>query len=252
MPAKWRQLWPFLLLVVVCLLLFTVNRPLFLLLNNLNTPWLDPVFLSITHLGNGAVAGMLVLLLFPVRKDMAVKTALAALAGGIIAAVFKEVIAAPRPPAVFGTHIHILGKKMVGHSLPSGHTATAFGLAFGLKGLVSRRTYAASLAAACLVGYSRIYIGAHFPLDVVLGAAAGWTGARLTVRPSDRLLARMHGDSVSVTLPLLALAFTAGTWVALYEPMLPYNPVVLRLIGFGGAAAAAILAFRTLAAGKRS
>jgi undecaprenyl-diphosphatase len=250
MPAKWRKVWPFLLLAAVCLLLYTVNRPLFLLLNNLNTPWLDPVFLSITHLGNGAVAGMLVLLLFPVRKDMAVKTALAALAGGMLAALFKEVIASPRPPAVFGAHIHILGKKMIGNSLPSGHTATAFGLAFGLKGLVPRRAYIAALAAACLVGYSRIYIGAHFPLDVVLGAAAGWTGARLTLRPSDRLLARMHRDSASVTLSLLALAFTAGIWVALYEPMLPYNPVVLKIIGFGGAAAAAVLAVRSLARGQ--
>lgn len=219
-----------------------LNHTLFLFLNGAHHPVFDRLFLSITHLGNGAVATMLVLLWFPLRPRTALKCALAALTAGILAALLKEVIGAPRPPAVFGDHIHVLGRRLTGHSLPSGHTATAFGLAFALKGVVSRSGYRWALLAACLVGYSRIYTGVHFPVDVVAGAVIGWLGARATVPLWERLSPRLDPASRATELTALSLALVSGLWIALYEPMLPYNPVVLRVIGFGGATAAVLMA----------
>ena len=60
----------------------------------------------------------------------------------------------------------------VGSSLPSGHAATSLAGAVILALLVPRAAPALFLLAAA-VAYSRVYVGAHYPLDVVAGAALG-------------------------------------------------------------------------------
>ncbi|MCK4921460.1 MAG: phosphatase PAP2 family protein, partial [Bacteroidales bacterium] len=60
------------------------------------------------------------------------------------------------------------------HSFPSGHTATAFALFFGLSLFVKNQWYKSSLLLfATLIGYSRIYLGQHFPADVIAGSVIG-------------------------------------------------------------------------------
>jgi len=57
-------------------------------------------------------------------------------------------------------------------SLPSLHTANSFAVAFILS-MLDRRLALVAYPAAILVGVSRIYVGAHWPSDVVAGAAWG-------------------------------------------------------------------------------
>src|SRR5204862_3497955 len=58
------------------------------------------------------------------------------------------------------------------HSFPSGHAATAAAAATMLSALYPRGTpFFVVLAAA--IAYSRLYVGVHFPLDVVGGAVIG-------------------------------------------------------------------------------
>jgi len=67
-------------------------------------------------------------------------------------------------------------------SFPSGHTATAFGLAVGLGWLAPRgRWY--FLWVASLVATQRVVFAAHWPSDVAAGAAIGWLTASLLTRP---------------------------------------------------------------------
>lgn len=57
-------------------------------------------------------------------------------------------------------------------SFPSDHAAFAFAAAMVLF-LTSRRAGTATLAFAALAALSRVYVGEHYPLDVVAGAAVG-------------------------------------------------------------------------------
>jgi undecaprenyl-diphosphatase len=57
-------------------------------------------------------------------------------------------------------------------SFPSGHTSSSFACAWVLSRLAPRLTVPL-FALAALIGFSRIYVGVHYPLDVLAGAALG-------------------------------------------------------------------------------
>jgi len=63
-------------------------------------------------------------------------------------------------------------RATIGQSLPSGHAATSFAGAVVLSYLLPRSApYVFLLAAA--IAFSRIYVGVHYPTDVLAGAALG-------------------------------------------------------------------------------
>lgn len=92
----------------------------------------------------------------------------------------KLVADAPRPLDVFGPAIHVVGVPQHGHSFPSGHAA----LASMLAALCWKRSTTLSKVGLCglvvAMMYSRVVMGAHFPLDVVCGAALGMISPTLT------------------------------------------------------------------------
>lgn len=65
-------------------------------------------------------------------------------------------------------------------SFPSGHTAASFAAATALFAMDKRWGIAAYLVAGWM-GFSRLYLGVHFPLDVLAGALLGMLAAKLTL-----------------------------------------------------------------------
>jgi undecaprenyl-diphosphatase len=92
--------------------------------------------------------------------------------------VIKEVVQRPRP---YQRYNDIYPDKWEdGNSFPSGHTSLSFSNATSIL-LSTEKWYLAAPAYlwACGVGYSRIYLGQHYPSDVIAGAITGAGGAYL-------------------------------------------------------------------------
>lgn len=109
------------------------------------------------------------------------------LIGGLLVHLLKHAIDAPRPPAVLSPgELHVIGSVLRTRSMPSGHSASAF--AFAAVMLLSpnpwplrRLLMAPALATAVLIALSRIAVGAHWPLDVLVGSALGWVFGGMSV-----------------------------------------------------------------------
>jgi undecaprenyl-diphosphatase len=92
---------------------------------------------------------------------------------------FKHLFARPRPCNAL-SQVHTFWPCPRSFSFPSNHAANLFGAVFFLSH--NYRGWAAWLLfVALLVGYSRIYVGEHYPLDVLGGAALGAFGAGIFI-----------------------------------------------------------------------
>lgn len=77
----------------------------------------------------------------------------------------------PRPYTVF-PHAVVLVAHSQDYSFPSDHAVMAGAVAAGVL-LTHRRLGAATTVAAVVMAFARVYVGAHFPLDVIVGLLLG-------------------------------------------------------------------------------
>ena len=124
------------------------------------------------------------------RGSLLVAVGLADLAAESIASALKAATAIDRPPLRYA-HPDALVSLPRGSSFPSGHTATSFACATVLSFFVPKAAPAFYLLALA-IGFSRIYVGVHWPLDVlggaVLGVAVGLAVTALLRRGAGRRL----------------------------------------------------------------
>lgn len=85
----------------------------------------------------------------------------------------KDVFLRERPASVV-SDVVLRDAPAAGQAFVSGHAVIAVGLAVVVHPHVRRKGQIIVWAAALLVCVARVYVGAHLPLDVVGGAAAGW------------------------------------------------------------------------------
>ncbi|MBC7558365.1 MAG: phosphatase PAP2 family protein [Dermatophilaceae bacterium] len=80
-------------------------------------------------------------------------------------------VAEPRPYAAL-PHVLVLVSRSTDYSFPSDHAVMAGAVAFGTV-LTIRSLGWIAIVMAVVMGFARVYVGAHFPLDVVAGIAVG-------------------------------------------------------------------------------
>jgi membrane-associated phospholipid phosphatase len=90
-----------------------------------------------------------------------------------------------RRPFIDVVRALVIGRRPDGWSFPSGHTAAAFSGAWIVSTVWPKRAPIFFGLASC-VGFSRIYVGAHYPSDVFSAAALGMALAELIRRPVAR------------------------------------------------------------------
>lgn len=138
-------------------------------------PALDLLMALITQLGLGTVQLALMALFYtfggPVGRRVTLICFLAYLVGGVAAQILKYGADRPRPALVV-EECRFVCEVLRFRSFPSGHTVTSFAIAV-VAGATYRRWAAPLLIVAGLVGLSRVYIGVHFPGDVLAGALVG-------------------------------------------------------------------------------
>jgi len=150
-----------------------------------HTKFLDGAMLEITALGTGAVVVVMVsiaalFLTLTRHKYSALLLLVATLGGGILGMVLKLRFDRPRP------HIFTWGTQAISSSFPSGHAmsativyATVAYLAARLEKHHWSRWLTMFLAAViiALISFSRLYLGVHYPSDVVAGMVIGLSWA---------------------------------------------------------------------------
>jgi undecaprenyl-diphosphatase len=154
----------------------SVDLALFHALRPYHAPWLDQLFSWISASGGaGAVWLVLGIIAFaqPSTRAAAWRVFLTiALAYVTVDAVIKPLVARPRPSIVATAPARELPPLPRTFSFPSGHAASTFGAAVAVSRMWPRAAPVWWLL-ACLIGYSRIYLGHHYPLDVAGGAVMG-------------------------------------------------------------------------------
>lgn len=149
------------------------------------TTFLDSFFLAVTYLGSSyGLVTLLGLYAWWVSPRQARRLGLVLGVSFLVNTWLKELLELPRPyeldPELATEQAVETGRR---GGFPSGHTQNTTAFWFGLA---FRREhgplYAAAIAMVALVAVSRVYLGVHFPLDVLGGLAIGlvlaWLGAR--------------------------------------------------------------------------
>jgi undecaprenyl-diphosphatase len=125
------------------------------------------------QLGSLAGSVILVALTYVVSRDgrLTLAALVASQAAWWSAKLVKHQVDRGRPGAFFAdAHIR---EHAGGVGYVSGHSAVAFALAAALAPSLRSRWRPVALGAAIVVGFARVYAGAHLPLDVVGGAGLG-------------------------------------------------------------------------------
>jgi membrane-associated phospholipid phosphatase len=170
----------FLFALVTLSLIWSVGQRLdsrfFLFINQYSYPkWLDRLIWLATQLGNMLAAFIVAFLFFLLNyRYLAIQIVFGTLTLWLLVEIIKVLSDRDRPFLTF-ENTRVIGWREKGDSFPSGHTAQIFFmmtlliLSFNLGVGASVALYTIAL----FIGFTRIYVGAHYPRDVFGGAVLG-------------------------------------------------------------------------------
>lgn len=161
---------------------------------HLRIPALNGAMCFITHLGDtGAIwiALALILLLFRRTRRVGIFCAAAMILNLLLTNVaLKNIIQRIRPYDVMES-LNILIEAQHDFSFPSGHTACSFAAAWTIFRTAPRKYSIPALILAVLISFSRLYVGVHYPTDVLGGLLVGILAAEAAVRGLKKFVPKL-------------------------------------------------------------
>ena len=151
---------------------------------HLRSDMLTPFMKSVTFLGNGGwfwILCAVVLLVIPKTRKTGCAAALSLILGAIVTnLLLKNIVARPRPFAELEALIPLITKPK-DFSFPSGHTTASFAVALVMLRMLPKKFGIPAVVLAALVAFSRLYLGVHYPTDVLTGFVVALVGSTLSV-----------------------------------------------------------------------
>jgi undecaprenyl-diphosphatase len=168
----------FTILIIYCFFLFflvlflnrviSFDEYLFFLINDSTNQYLLSFFNLITYLGS-SIFWILLIIVFWLKNNrkLSLQLLFVFILDTIILSILKIAFLRPRPPQAAS-----ISEFDIGPSFPSGHSERAFSGAVVLANHYKKYNLLFYILAV-LVSFSRVYIGLHYPLDVLIGAING-------------------------------------------------------------------------------
>lgn len=172
----------------------------FTILNEgLASPFLDPVMRVVTHVGSTIFWLFASACLWIARRRReAVLLAFGVIVGGLIILPVKMMFPTPRP------YLVVPGARALdiegGGSFPSGHSKNGFTSA-AILGSEWKKLRIPLDVLAFLIAISRVYVGVHWPFDIVVGSVVGWIVGKLTVRYDKKIVTILGRVAQSTVMP---------------------------------------------------
>lgn len=148
---------------------------------NIRNPILSDIFIPLTKSGDYGfifiISGLILLCFSRTRKTGIIFLSALALNFILTNLIIKNIVMRARPYEVI-EQLSILIAPPHGYSFPSAHTSSAFACITTLY-YTEKKVFPYTLIFAVLMGLSRIYVGVHYPSDVLFGAVVGIVSAYL-------------------------------------------------------------------------
>ena len=149
---------------------------------NIRVDWLNPIMIMFTNLGSKGLLWIILLVclcIYPKTRRIGIVAVISfALCAAVTLFLAKGLIMRPRPFTVLPELIPLI-KKPDSFSFPSGHTVVAFAVAFVIwRSKLTRLRYPIMLLAV-LMGFSRLYVGVHYPTDVLGAVVLAFVGSSI-------------------------------------------------------------------------
>jgi membrane-associated phospholipid phosphatase len=181
-----------------------------LFINRYATPWLDFLMMNLTHLGKGYMWVFIIVMFLFIRFSQAITAVLVLMCNGVLIVIFKQLLfkGMARPIAYLPkeSFYHLIDgfTYFTTNTFPSGHTMSAFTIAFFLGYYIrDMRVSAILMFYALLIGFSRMYLLLHFYADVYMGALAALMSFMLARFLAERVLLLPNRKSLSNALQIV-------------------------------------------------
>jgi membrane-associated phospholipid phosphatase len=206
------------------------NQQIFLALNAMGTQgnWF---WQNVTMLGEGLVAFVLLACFSPRDGRFLWALLIGAVIAGSSSQLLKHWLEMPRPAAILEPgSFNLIGAELRSRAFPSGHATTAFVAASMAAWRFPRLRIAAYAFFSC-VAFSRIVVGAHWPLDVVAGGCLGFLSGQAAGAIAARYLKKVSLWAQYVAwLLLIALS----VWLLFFHLDYPAAKLLTQLTGTAG------------------